>query len=443
MRSHTWLAPAFKSMKLHVFSQGKRRSSSLKSAARACKHLLLFVMAALLTGLMAGQPIRAIAQVVPPITSPPPTSSPLTSPPPVFPEIRGVWMTENDNDILRDHPKLQEAVSQLAQLNFNTLYPVVWNSGYALYPSAVAQRAEIQPFVRRGLQGQDILEDLTTQAHQKGLLVIPWFEFGFMAPSISELALNHPNWLTQRRDGSQTTESDAGEVVWLNPFLPEVQQFISDLVLEIVTQYDADGIQFDDHTCLPSEFGYDPYTIALYKKETKKDAPANAKDPDWMRWRANKLTAFMANLKQAVRQRKPNAIFSVSPNPYVTAYNSYLQDWPTWVKQNIADELIVQVYRQDTGSFVEQINRPEIREAQQKIPTGIGVLTGLRNKPVPIRLIQSKVQEARDRGFGVAFFFYESLWDIAPEPAPERLAHFRTFFRAPAIRNTIAARPTN
>lgn len=432
MRSHTWLAPAFKAMKLHVLFQGKRRSSSLKSAARAWKHLFLFVMAALLTGLLAGQPIRAIAQV----------ASPITTPPPAFPEIRGVWMTENDNDVLRDHPKLQEAVSQLAQLNFNTLYPVVWNSGYALYPSAVAQRAEIQPFVRRGLQGQDILQDLTTQAHQKGLLVIPWFEFGFMAPSISELALNHPKWLTQRRDGSQTTESDAGEVVWLNPFLPEVQQFISDLVLEIVTQYDVDGIQFDDHTCLPSEFGYDPYTIALYKKETKKDAPANAKDADWMRWRADKITAFMADLKQAVKQRKPNAIFSVSPNPYVTAYNSYLQDWPTWVKQNIADELIVQVYRQDTGSFVEQINRPEIREAQQKIPTGVGVLAGLRNKPVPIRLIRSKVQEARDRGFGVAFFFYESLWDIAPEPAPERLAHFRTFFQAPAIRNTIASRPT-
>lgn len=349
-------------------------------------------------------------------------------------EIRGVWMTENDNDILRDQAKLQEAVTQLAQLKLNTIYPVVWNSGYALYPSATAKQAEIQPFVRKGLQGQDILADLINQAHRQGLLVVPWFEFGFMAPPTSELALNHPNWLTQRRDGSQTGLSAAGEVVWLNPFLPEVQQFITNLVLEVVTQYDVDGIQFDDHTCLPNEFGYDRYTLALYKQETQKDAPANPQDPAWLSWRANKLTAFMTQLNQAVKQRKPNAIFSVSPNPYVTAYNSYLQDWLTWVKKGIVDELIVQVYRPDMQSFTEQLGRPEIREVQQKIPVGVGVLTGLRNKPTPMSLIQAKVQAARQRGLGVSFFYYESLWEKTAEPTQARQSQFQALFNAPASR---------
>jgi uncharacterized lipoprotein YddW (UPF0748 family) len=49
--------------------------------------------------------------------------------------------------------------------------------------------------------------------------------------------------------------------VWLNPFKPEVQQFINNLVAEIAVRYDIDGIQFDDHTALPSDFGYDPYTL--------------------------------------------------------------------------------------------------------------------------------------------------------------------------------------
>jgi len=31
--------------------------------------------------------------------------------------------------------------------------------------------------------------------------VIPWFEFGFMAPADSDLAKRHPDWLTSRRDG--------------------------------------------------------------------------------------------------------------------------------------------------------------------------------------------------------------------------------------------------
>ena len=74
-------------------------------------------------------------------------------------EIRGVWMTNNDLDILKDRTKVQEAVTQLQKLNFNTIYPVVWNSGYVMYPSEVAKRLEIQPFVFQGLDGHDILAD--------------------------------------------------------------------------------------------------------------------------------------------------------------------------------------------------------------------------------------------------------------------------------------------
>lgn len=406
---------SFKPMKLRFSPRGWWRS---------LKYLSLLFLALFITILLAGNPISANAQsAMPEAIAQRPSQ-----------EIRGVWMTNNDTDILLDRPKLQDAVRQLARLNFNTIYPVVWNSGYALYESAVARRTGIQPFVRKGLQGQDPLADLVSQAHYRGLLVIPWFEFGFMAPPTSELALNHPNWITQRRDGSQTWIGAAGEVVWLNPFRPEVQQFITDLVLEVVTQYNVDGIQFDDHTSLPNEFGYDRYTIALYKQETNTDVPANPKDPDWVRWRADKITAFVTQLNKAVKQRKPKAIFSVSPNPYVTAYNTYLQDWLTWVRQNLVDELIVQVYRPDLQSFVEQITRPEIQEARQKIPTGVGILTGLRNKPVPMERIQAKVRASRDRGLGVSFFFYESLWEYAPEPITERQSNFQALFNVPAFR---------
>ncbi|MFN6460297.1 MAG: glycoside hydrolase family 10 protein [Nostoc sp. DedVER02] len=349
-------------------------------------------------------------------------------------EIRGVWMTTNDFDTLKDRAKVQDAVSQLRRLNFNTIYPVVWNSGYVMYPSAIAQRAGIQPFIYKGSDGHDILADLINQAHRKGLLVIPWFEFGFMAPPTSELALNYPDWFTQKRDGSQTSISAAGEVMWLNPFLPQVQQFITNLVLETVTQYDADGIQFDDHMSLPNEFGYDQYTVALYTKETKNAPPKNSQDAAWVKWRADKITAFMVQLNQAVKQRKPQAIFSVSPNYYDFAYKFHLQDWLSWMRQNIVDELIVQVYRPNLQSFVANISRQEIQEAQKIIPTGIGIMTGLRNNPVPMQQIKSQVRAAQERGLGVTFFYYESLWNDALEPLKERQVGFGSLFPSPALR---------
>jgi uncharacterized lipoprotein YddW (UPF0748 family) len=349
-------------------------------------------------------------------------------------EIRGVWMTLNDKDILRDRSKLKEAVSELKRLNFNTIYPVVWNSGYVMYPSPVAKRMGIQPFVYKGLEGQDIIADVINQGHSQNLLVIPWFEFGFMAPPTSELALNHPDWLTQKRDGSQTSISAGGEVVWLNPFHPEVRQFITDLVLEIVTQYDADGIQFDDHMSLPNEFGYDKYTASLYRQETGSNPPPNPLDQEWMGWRADKITAFMVQLNEAVKARKPQAIFSVSPNYYDFAYKLHLQDWLTWVRMDIVDELVVQVYRSNLDSFIDKITRPEMREAQKSIPTGVGIMAGLRNSPVPMERIKSQVQAAQERDLGVAFFYYESLWDISPEPVAKRQSGFATLFPSAAVR---------
>lgn len=364
-----------------------------------------------------------------PQTPPPP-------PPPLLPpqEIRGVWMTINDLDVMKDRTKLQTAMSQLRQANFNTIYPVVWNSGYVTYPSAVAQRAGIQPFVYRGSDGHDIVADVVDQARRQGLWVMPWFEFGFMAPPTSELVLNHPEWLTQKRDGTQTSISAGGEVAWLNPFHPEVQKFLTDLVLETVSQYNVDGIQFDDNMSLPHEFGYDSYTIALYRKETKKDPPSNPFDANWTRWRANKITAFMTQLNKAVKARRSNLIFSVSPNYYDFAYKFHLQDWLAWVRQGIVDELIVQVYRSDLQSFTSKLTRPEIQETQKRIPTGIGILTGLRRNLVPFNQIQAQVQAAKERGLGVSFFYYESLWDQAPEPSNYRQNAFQTLFPNTAVR---------
>ncbi|MDS3859926.1 glycoside hydrolase family 10 protein [Thermosynechococcaceae cyanobacterium BACA0444] len=352
------------------------------------------------------------------------------------PEIRGVWLTTNDTRMLRDRPSLTQAMAQLADLNFNTVYPVIWNSGYVTYPSPVAQRHNIQPFVIRGIQDNyDILAEVINQAHCQGLLAIPWFEFGFMAPETSELVLQHPNWVTQRRDGTKTWVGAAGEVVWLNPFHPEVQKFMTDLVVEAISQYDVDGIQFDDHMSLPNEFGYDPYTVALYKQETKKDPPAHPQATDWVKWRADKITAFMKQLNQAIQARKPKIIVSVSPNPYPSAYNSSLQDWVAWINQDIVDELIVQIYRPTLEAFLEQIARPELQAAKQKIPTAVGILSGLRTNLTPLSLVKAKVTAAQTDGLGVAFFYYESLWNNGPEPPEIRQAGLQSLFAWPATRS--------
>ena len=343
-------------------------------------------------------------------------------------ELRGVWLTANDMPVLRDRSRMQTTVNRLADLGFNRIYMVVWNGGLAYYPSQVSQDRQLQDFSFRGLQGQDILGELIAAGRARNLTVIPWFEFGFMAPPDSELARRHRAWLTQKRDGGLTSISAAGEVMWLNPFRPEVQQLITDLVLEVVTSYGADGIQFDDHMSLPREFGYDPFTVALYRKDTGRDPPANPEDPAWVKWRADRITAFMERLSKAVRAARPGAIISISPNYYDFAYKLQLQDWRAWVQRGIADELLVQIYRPDLESYLPHLSQPEVQQARSRIPTAIAVMSGQRNRPTSLELIRQKVAANRSQGLGVAFFYLESLWDLGPETSDTRMAALAQLF---------------
>lgn len=258
-----------------------------------------------------------------------------------------------------------------------------------------------------------------------------------------ELAMRHPDWLTRTRDGRLTSISAAGEVSWLNPFRPEVQQLIRELVVEIVATSGADGIQFDDHMSLPSEFGYDPFTVALYKRETGRTAPADAQEPAWLQWRANKLTAFMAQLHKVVNEQHPGALVSLSPNYHDFAYKRQLQQWREWVRRGIVDELVVQLYRPDLESFAVELARPELAESRLRIPVAIGVMAGQRNRPVPIALVSAQAQAARARGLGVAFFYFETLWQRSDEPAELRQEALGRLFPEPAPRSLPAPVPAS
>jgi uncharacterized lipoprotein YddW (UPF0748 family) len=356
------------------------------------------------------------------------------------PEVRGVWITNVNSGVLFMPWAINRALNQLSQLQFNTVYPVVWNRGTTFYRSAVSRRVtgraqdDLLNLMRLG---RDILSEIVQGGHQKGLRIIPWFEYGFMAPINSSLVRYHPNWVALPQDqqlkpiytSEDLDQSDASKAswlgiqnVWLNPLHPQVQQFIQDLILEVVMKYDVDGIQIDDHFGMPVELGYDWFTRKLYQEEHQgKLPPENPYNSEWMRWRANKITAFMTTLVKEIKAVKPNCIISLSPNPKSTAYREYLQDWQAWVDRGLVEELIVQVYRDNSSSFEKELNDPAMQKTRQKIPVSIGILTGTLGRAVEIETIQEQVKAVRDHHFnGISFFYWESLWSYMTPNAPQQ-----------------------
>jgi uncharacterized lipoprotein YddW (UPF0748 family) len=388
-----------------------------------------------------------LASIPPAISAQPPTH-----------ELRGVWLTNIDSDILFSRENLNKGINRLANLNFNTVYPTVWNWGSTLYPSQVAAQAtgkshRLYPDLleihgndpRESAQkDRDMLKELVDIAHARNMHVIPWFEFGFMAPADSPLVKRHPEWVTQKWNGTKISMEGVHPRVWLNPFHPEVQQLMVGLVSEVVSRYDVEGIQLDDHFGLPVTYGYDPYTVKLYRQEHKgKRPPKNARDPQWVRWRTNKMTLLMGQVFRSVKANKPQATVSLSPNPSNFAYHNFLQDWVRWVKQGYVEELVIQLYRSDRRRFLTELQHPEVQRARKHIPVSIGILSGLKNRDVSMGWIKQQVKYVRDRKFaGVSFFFYETLWTSQTESEVQRSAGFKTLFKNSLPRSILVTKGT-
>jgi uncharacterized lipoprotein YddW (UPF0748 family) len=359
-------------------------------------------------------------------------------------QIRGVWLTNVASGIFFVPWGIKRSLQQLAQLNFNTIYPVVWNRGFTLYPSAIAAKLtghQQMPLLGFMHLGQDVLAETINLAHRTGLRVIPWFEYGFIVPKSSAIATKHPEWLTHTLAETQQQQSDrpvqtnpdslptfpeaidrSSYQSWLNPLHPEVQDFILSLLKEIVSNYAVDGIQLDDHFSLPVAYGYDAYTTKLYQQEHQGQLPPeNDANEEWVRWRSQKINAFIAQIANTLRQIKPNLVISVSPNSYEFAYRYHLQDWLTWVESGWVDEVILQVYRRDLDSFIHELQQPALQIARQKIPVGIGILTGIVGQPVSIEQVQQQVQTVSDFQFnGFSFFYWESMWGYFAPESPYR-----------------------
>lgn len=334
---------------------------------------------------------------------------------------RAVWLANTDSEVLASSDQIKAAMQRLSDLNFNTIYPVVWQRGHTLYPSQVAQQVTgsvVLPMPQ--FQQRDMLAELLQIAKDKGFRVIPWFEYGLMAPPSSALAQRHPEWLTQQANGDKLKNG----MVWLNPSHPDATTFLIDLIREIVDQYDIDGIQFDDHFGMPVELGYDDVTKTLYRQQTGQEPPANSAAPSWITWRANQITNLMAQISQCIK-RKPNCLVSMSPNPYSFSLNRYLADWRQWEKTELIDELVVQLYRDQLQAFEAELAKPELIAARNHIPVSIGILTGLKSRSINLRQIQQQVVTVRQRGFaGVSFFFYETVihQTLSPPTTGDRLA---------------------
>ncbi|MDY6804912.1 MAG: family 10 glycosylhydrolase [Cyanobacteriota bacterium] len=328
-------------------------------------------------------------------------------------ESRGVRLSNSSSDVLFSAAEIEGALNQLTELKINTVYPTVWDGAYTLYESAEMGRVGGGSLHPQLDANEASLAEIVARKEAKNLTVIPGLEKGFQLKANSALAANRPNWLTSRKDGSKIVEGSNNDEnkYWLNPFHPQVQQFFLQLLIEVVSNYEVDGIQLNQYFGLPVEFGYDDFTKKLYSEENSgKQPPENASDADWVKWRAGKLTDFMRQVFWVVKEYNPNCIISLSSLPSEEAYNNYLQDWKLWESVGLIEELVLQVSAQNLEDFTAELEKPAVQKALRHIPVSVEIATGVEDESMPISEIEERVKAARDRFFaGLSFSSYEGL----------------------------------
>lgn len=267
-------------------------------------------------------------------------------------EMRGVWVSYPDwNGWAKDEAGYKKAMDQTLDLcvqkGLNAVFLQVRPDGDAMYPSQYFPWSKFASGKQGKNPGYDPLAYAVQAAHQRGLQLHAWINpyriTGYLN-RYSDLCASNPA-IAWAKDGDSSNDRwvlcQNGEYYY-NPAIPQVRQLIIDGVKEIVTNYEVDGIHFDDY--------FYP-NLDDSKAETWFDYPeyqASGTSLSVAAWRRNNVNELVRGVYSAVKSIRPQALFGISPEGYLQNLRKdtrQFTDVDAWMTQSgYVDYLMPQIY---------------------------------------------------------------------------------------------------
>jgi uncharacterized lipoprotein YddW (UPF0748 family) len=280
------------------------------------------------------------------------------------PEIRAAWVY-GFNSEFSSASATTTTINNLADNNFNIVIPEVRKQGDAYYNSAY------EPWASDVATGYDPLLDMVNKAHARNMEVYPWIVTYRIWPTSgtppnTHIWKLHPEWAMKNSSGSTVD----GNYYDLDPGVPGVQDYLSKVVIDIISKYDVDGFNFDYIRYPTYTWGYNAISKARFTSETGYAPPTtyNLSDPHWVawsEWRKQQVTDLVKKCYLEAMWRKPHikmtadTIGWMGNDPNVDfhstrAYTEVFQDAKTWMEQGFIDMNILMNYKRDwmTGTAV-------------------------------------------------------------------------------------------
>ena len=168
------------------------------------------------------------------------------------------------------------------------------------------------------------------------------------SPGATHVMTLHPEWLSLTTTGSNNDGS-----YYLDFGVPDASEYNEKIMMDVVRNYDVDGINMDYIRYNGNTWGYNAIAIARYNGEFGLSGSPVATDNRWEQWRRDNVSAFVKRIYVNAIAVKPNIKISAA-----TAHNgttgsgclddatSYrFQEWPKWLKEHFLDISYPMIYK--------------------------------------------------------------------------------------------------
>lgn len=275
---------------------------------------------------------------------------------------QGMWIQTWVSGIL-SAAETDAMITRARQNNVNCIFPEVRKVGDAYYISATEPRASnIDPSYT------DPLADIITKAHDTSggkqyievhAWVVPYrvWKDSLGTPPAGHVLNEHPEW-RGKQDNGLTTDSYGNH--YLDPGVPEVQDYMVDVVTEIVQNYDVDGIHWDYFRYPENgDWGYNQTAIDRFNEQYGKSGSPSPSDPDFCDFRREQIKEMGRKAYAAVKAIDWDCKLSAAtiqwgscPADFTnsSAYASVFQDWVGFMNEGLLDVNVLMNYKREHNS---------------------------------------------------------------------------------------------
>ncbi|MCM1004635.1 MAG: family 10 glycosylhydrolase [Candidatus Gastranaerophilales bacterium] len=270
-------------------------------------------------------------------------------------ELKGVWVRPT----YYNKESIEKALDSIANAGINNVFIETYYHGKTIFPSSTMEK---YGFIKQyeDYMGFDPLKIWITEAHKRGIKVHIWFQTFYVGNKPPEtnpeyILAKRPEWANYQKKNadSETIVYSVSEHngYFIDPANPEVQQFLYELLCEIITRYKPDGINLDYirypqslaanySTYDLSNWGYTKYARAEFQRMYGVD-PIELKQTDalwnyWRFYRCAKVTNFVKRASGLCRSNNVQLTAVIFPNR-TAAMDTKLQDWKNWSINNFVD----------------------------------------------------------------------------------------------------------